>query len=340
MSIYDIHYCRQDELTDLQLFIDKHWRKGHVLSYSQLLFDFQHKLEGKDYYSFAIARNLETSEIDAVFGYIESQKYDTTKTIPNIGWGAIWKVRDDIQNKEIGKLGLKLLKFIIKNSDIETFASLGISKTHKDLAMSLNFVVGVTNHYYMVNNSMTEFKVALNPVLTTQLETSSDLKVEVSDSVINSNISVNINPYKNISYFVNRYQNHPFFHYDFWNVYQGDKIVAIFVVRKINVLATIIYRIIDFMGDIPNGKSIYNSVQELMHQTNAEYIDCINSGLESTFFTNQGFQVAPEDDSTIIPEHLDPLEYIYVPLEYNYMDAEMNLIIFKGDGDQDRPNRV
>lgn len=340
MSLYDIHFCRHEELTDLQNFIDKYWRKGHVLSYSNTLFEFQHGKEGVDYYTFAIARNIETSEIDAVFGYIESQKYDSTKTVPNIGWGAIWKVRDDVQNKEIGKLGLKLLKYIIKNSTIETFASLGISKTHKDLATALNFVVGETNHYYLANSAISNFKVAFNPVVSEFYKNCSPLRIDISNRIEGVEISENVNPFKNVSYFVNRYQKHPFFRYEFWKVYDVNSLIGVFAVRKIYVSNTPIYRIIDFIGDIPKEKTVYNSIQGILNDTGAEYVDCINAGLEDMFFTRQGFQIAPRNNSTVIPEHLDPLEHVYIPLEYNYMDSDFKLIIFKGDGDQDRPNKV
>jgi hypothetical protein len=84
---------------------------------------------------------------------------------------------------------------------------------------------------------------------------------------------------------------------------------------------------------------VYNAVQGILNHNNAEYIDCLNHGIKSEVFLNMGFVRAPFNDSTIIPEHLDPLEHKYVPLEYNYMD-DIDVIIFKGDGDQDRPNRV
>lgn len=340
MSIYDIHFCKYNELPELQNFIDKHWRKGHVLSYSKELFEFQHKLPGKDYYSFVIAKNTKSNEIDAVYGYIETCIYDITRTIPNIGWGAVWKVRDDVQNKEIGKLGLKMLKFILKKSDIETFAALGISKTHKDIAISLNCKVGETEHYYIVNNAYTNYVVAKNPESRTMTSSDDNLELTSVDDISNYSISKNDNPFKNISYFIGRYQNHPFFKYNFWLVKNNRDVVAIFVIRKINVVGRDIFRIIDFIGSIPAGKSMLQSVQNILQENNAEYVDCINAGLPINMFTDLGFAIAPHNDSVVIPEHLDPLEHRYVPLEFEYMDEDMNLIIFKGDGDQDRPNRV
>lgn len=340
MSIYDIHFCKYDELPELQEFIDKHWRKGHILSYSKELFEFQHKLPGKDYYSFVVAKNIETSEIDAVYGYIETQIYDASHTIPNIGWGAIWKVRDDVQNKEIGKLGLKLLKFILKNSDIETFAALGISKTHKDIAISLNCKVGETEHYYIVNNRVSNFIVAKNPDTTIKSPMGEQLELAQVDDIEGYYLAKNDNPFKNISYFIGRYQKHPFFKYNFWLVKSNEELDAIFVVRKIKVLGSYIFRVIDFIGSVPEVKSIYNAVQQILNSNDAEYVDCINAGLPKSMFENLGFSVAPHDDTVVIPEHLDPLEHKYVPLEYEYMDEDMKLIIFKGDGDQDRPNKV
>ena len=124
MKLYNIRYYRPEDRPRLIQFLDKYWRKNHIISTSDILFDFQHRVE--DRYTFVVAENKETEEFDGVYGYILTHKYDTSHAIPNVAWGAIWKVRSDVKSCEIGSLGLGLLKFIIKNENILTFASSGI----------------------------------------------------------------------------------------------------------------------------------------------------------------------------------------------------------------------
>ena len=339
MSIYNIHFCEYEELEDLQRFLHNYWRKNHVLSYSKELFEFQYKKENASYYSFVIGRNNLTDEIDGVYGFIESQKYDPSHEIPNMGWGAIWKVRDDVRNKEIGKLGLKMLNFILKHSSIIEFAALGISSIHKDLALSLNCHVGELNHYYIINRDISNFKIAFNPSYSCDINNSKILEIKESSDVSNLKIKNNINIFKNIPYFINRYQKHPFFKYIFWKIYDLDTCIGVFAVRKILIQNSCIFRIIDFIGDIPSHSTILPSIQTILKSENAEYVDCLNYGLDINLFLQWGFCLAPQNNTVVIPEHLDPLEHKYVPLEFECM-SDMPLVIFKGDGDQDRPNKV
>jgi hypothetical protein len=95
----------------------------------------------------------------------------------------------------------------------------------------------------------------------------------------------------------------------------------------------------DFIGDLSDVQDVNVSIQKLLQSENAEYIDCLNHGIDSKFFFQMGFKEAVKGGKTIIPEYFDPFEQRYVPMEYCYMSEDKEpLIIFKADGDQDRPN--
>ena len=301
------------------------------------LMNFQHSHEDADYYDFAVAENVETGEIDAVYGFIRTWKYDTTHSTPSIGWGAIWKVREDVDNPQIGTIALQLMKYIILNGDIDILASLGISKDFKAVAQSLHFTVGEMNHYYIANDKITDYKVIVNPqvriindegcYIIRQLDNINDVELPAND----------LNPNKNVCYFNNRYQNHPFYNYLFWGIYDNEVLKVVLVARYIKVGDDSIYRIMDAIGSLQITKSIYKPIQKILQTSGAEYVDCMNAGIDKSFFEKLGF-VKADYDITIIPEHLNPVEHKNVPLEFAYSDEE-NMVIFKGDGDQDRPNR-
>ena len=338
MSIYNIHFCKKDEYPKLQKFINEHWHKGHVMGTSKELFGFQHDHVGVDYYDFAVAENTTTGEFDAIYGFIRNWKYDTSESIPNIGWGAIWKVREDVENPEIGSIAMKLMKYIIINGDIDILASLGISKFFKTIATSLHFNVGEMDQYYIANNCKTDFKIILNPEIK-PLQNEVQYLVKELSSIQQLDIKDNtLNPNKNITYFINRYEKHPFFNYRYLGIYDNTEMKILLVFRRIEVEGSVLLRIVDAIGSKDINKSVFNGIQDLLKTENAEYIDCMNHGIASDFFNQLGFTMI-DRSRTIIPEHLNPIEHKYIPLEYAYADDEP-MVIFKGDGDQDRPNSL
>lgn len=339
MPIYNYRFCRIDEIDRLKKFIDEHWHKGHILSKSDELIIFQHEVPGEDYLTFAIAENQETGDIDGVYGYINYWKYAPSHHIPKSLWGAVWKVRDDVHNKEIGAVGMGLMRFIFKNDPTEIWSSLGISGKHKDIAVNMNYRVGDMNRYYFANHSVDDYKIIKNPEIKHLIHSTS--YVSEIDLPQNHIFSKNINPYKDIEYFENRYKAHPFFKYRYLGLYQGTELKGLFVFRKVNVLDTCVLRIMDFIGDLTDCGAVSESLQKILEQEKAEYIDCLNYGLHETLFEQLGFSQAQLGGTTIIPEYFDPFEQRYVPMEYAYIkDDDTPLVIFKADGDQDRPNSI
>ena len=340
MNLYTYRYCKLSEIDKFKEFIDKHWRKGHILSYSDDLIKFQYGVEGEDRLTIVVAVNNETHDFDGVYGYITTHKYDTTKQIPKVLWGAVWKVRDDINNPLIGKVGLGLLKYILKNEEYDAFSVLGVSEVNKQIASALHFTMGELNHFYCASNSVTEFKIAKKPKRNKGAVQSSDCFVrEVLLPLDNYEFFENDNYYKNIPYIRNRYENHPFFKYRFLGIYKGDELKGIFVFRRISVANNHVLRIIDFIGSLKDVENVSDSLQELLLKEGAEYIDCLNYGLSKDDFLRLGFNEVLSNDDTIIPEYFEPFEQRYVPMEFEYI-SDCPLIIFKGDGDQDRPNKI
>lgn len=337
MGIYLIRHCKKNELAKLQDFLDKHWRKSHIMSQSEALFNFQHDVVGSDHYTFVVAENMQTGEFDGVYGYISSYRYDITKQVPKIGFGAIWKVRDDVHNLEIGKIGIKMLKYILKQEDFESFGALGISKIHKDIAVALNFNVGVTNHYYYANNKVREFRIAQSPQVFKARPSSSvikDIDLSAIDTVFNS-----LNPYKNVCYYRHRYLNHPYYHYIFWGVYVENELCAIIVLRKISINGSSCLRIVDMLGNEVKLQDLSGEFQRMLEKDHIEYIDCLNHGIAPDFFEKLGFNLLDNDGETVIPEYFEPFVRKNIPIEYAYI-SDNPIIIFKGDGDQDRPNII
>ena len=339
MRIYKYRFCNISEIDKLKDFIDKHWRKGHILSKSDELIKFQHQVEGRDTLTFVVAENQLTGEFDGVYGYISNWKYAPTHKIPNVQWGAVWKTRDDIHNEEIGKIGLGMLRFILKNDPSDVFGSMGISGTHKHLAETLGYIMGEMNRYYFPNQSVNDFKVIKCPDINNMSDYKTDSYVKEIDFPYGFEPKHNMNPYKDIEYFENRYKNHISFNYRYLGLFYKDTLKGVFVFRNVDSAGPRVLRIMDFIGDMTDVQNVNYSVQQLLQTENAEYIDCLNYGIESIFFKKMGFKQVLKDCKTILPEYFSPFEQRYVPMEYAYI-TEINtpMVIFKADADQDRPN--
>lgn len=332
MRLYNIRYYQPEDRSRLIQFLDKFWRKNHIVATSDIVFDFQYKND--DRYTFVVAENKETHEIDGVYGYILTRKYDLTHQVPNVAWGAIWKVRDDVKNQEIGKVGLALLRFIISNEVIDTFAVSGISEVNKTISAGLGFYVGEMSHYYIANSKLREYSIARNPIIKEYEQ--SGVKLTWVEWGADIEITNTLNPYKNYNYFTHRYKNHPIYEYRLLGAYIDKKLQLLIVVRKQRVNNGCCLRIVDMIGNALNMKNIGSNVQSILEHEKAEYIDCWNYGLSCDFFKAMGFSKVKRD--TIIPDYFAPFERRNIKIGIEIMDADYPLIIFKGDGDQDRPN--
>ena len=339
-SLYDIRLCRKTELPKLQNFINNHWKENHILCNSNELFYFQHNnKEQQDLFNFVIAENTETNDFDGVFGFILSDIYDKSKEILSVKWGAIWKVRENIDNKEIKSLGLALFKYLLDLYPNVPYAVLGMSKKNIAICNALHFTSGVLTHYYIANEKITDFKIARNPMFNVAEYSinPADAIEKIDDISSISDINNPINPYKNLEYFNGRYSQHPIYKYDYYGITSNGALKLIIVVRKVNILNTCVLRIVDMIGSFDDVYSIYNLMQSILQKENAEYIDCYNSGIEMEHFINSGFNVVEGD--TIIPDYFEPFECRNVTLNYAHSSDE-NIVIFKGDADQDRPSII
>ena len=78
MSLYNFKTVPGTDKEKLIKFIDDHWKKGHAIVKSDALLRFQHYNISNDSYNFIVAENAETSEYDALVGYIPVAQYDAT----------------------------------------------------------------------------------------------------------------------------------------------------------------------------------------------------------------------------------------------------------------------
>ena len=92
---------------------------------------------------------------------------------------------------------------------------------------------------------------------------------------------------------------------------------------------------IDCLGDYRNIAFIPEELDVLMNEMGCEYIDAYEAGIEDSVFYRAGWKKV-EEEGNIIPDYFSPFEHRKVDIHYS--TSHINAILFKGDGDQDRPN--
>jgi len=80
------------------------------------------------------------------------------------------------------------------------------------------------------------------------------------------------------------------------------------------------------------------ALQLLLEETDAEYADIYNVGIDPELLKRAGFRCVDPDGPEIVPDHFEPFEPRNIRLWYSLKGSSAP-VLFKGDADQDRPNR-
>src|SRR5919198_440978 len=146
-------------------------------------------------------------------------------------------------------------------------------------------------------------------------------------------------PQKTVRYFHDRYVAHPVYSYRVIGLFDGEMLAGLVAARVAEHGGRRAVRIVDFLGRTETVAHIGRVARALIDETDAEYADVYNTGIDESAFRAAGFRRVDPDGADIVPDHFEPFERRNVRLWYA-IDSECRPILFKGDADQDRPNLV
>jgi hypothetical protein len=115
--------------------------------------------------------------------------------------------------------------------------------------------------------------------------------------------------------------------------------VGLMVLRTVEHSGRRALRIIDFLGADSLLACAGPVVQTLVEERDAEYADVYNTGIDGAVFEQAGFRRIDPDGPEVVPDHFEPFERRNVRLWFS-VSGTGHPVLFKGDADQDRPNRV
>jgi hypothetical protein len=142
---------------------------------------------------------------------------------------------------------------------------------------------------------------------------------------------------KDVEYLSHRYLNHPRFKYEVREVLLNDKTVGVLFFRRLFANDRSCIRIIDVIGAETCLKSAIGPLAQEMTANGDEYIDLMSWGLDSNQIKEAGFANCREFADCVVPEYFSPFSQTTVE-RWLFTNLPVTEIIYKGDGDQDRPN--
>lgn len=323
-----IRFAKTDDIQNIMNFIDKYWRKNHIMSCSRELFEFQHKW-GEEV-SFVISEK--NGEITGLLGYIPYNDKNRDVTL------AIWKI---IKTEETMQ-GINILTFLRENGDIRTIAAPGINPKTRSIYKFLGLNTGKMKQWYRLRR-MAEYKIAKvnDAVIPGYIEQEGVTQYQITsfDQAVNQfgieNCLVREGQlYKSREFIKRRYFEHSSFKYIKYGLTYKDK--SLFIVLRVQTCNdSALLRVIDCIGDHELLKYFTPEIDRLLIEYNCEYVDCYEAGVSDVIFEHGGWKSVAESGN-IMPDYFAPFEQRNIDIYY--MSETEDAILFKGDGDMDRPS--
>ena len=343
-----IHLCQKEDISDLKQFIDEYWSSNHILSSHQGLIDWLYYDDVREQYNFALTRSNKSDEIIGILGFIPTHHFDEDLIEKSVTWLSIWQVREDVEQSGFG---LQLLNFVSQYLSPVAVGAIGINNEVARIYRRLKYDVDTLNHYYMANQSITNFllldnfdgqhtsgvdastRVALREI------TESFNEVDVQTDLENS--TGDVVPTFSTEYVRNRYVEHPFFDYRLFTIDRDDGKEGLLTMRPVAHEGSRALRWVEYLGDPEALVGIGNSLQSLLRESGAEYIDIYNAGVDPDVFDSAGMRLRSVDSDVVVPDYFAPFEQKNVDIQYAFKSSQgTEPIIYNGHSDMDRPNRL
>lgn len=329
-----IRRATADDVKGIMKFIKSYWSESHILANHIEFFEYEFQCD--DYINFIISINKENN-ITAMIGYI-TYGYENSDIMT-----VMWKSIDQKSNSR----GIELLNYLTKQDNIKTISTCGNNEKVIPFYKYLGFNTGKLYQYYRISNkkkyqiAMIKEKIILPYSQTTKyslLEINSFNELKDKFDFITYK-DRNPKPYKEPWYIEKRYFKHPIYEYKTYIIVDDNNIAdTVLFARIIDCNSVKILRVIDCIGKYENLQYISYDIQRLIDKNQYEYIDFYQFGISDDIMKKAGF-ILNDGGENIIPNYFEP--YLQKNIDINFSTQyNSDFVLFKGDGDQDRPSKI
>jgi len=167
----------------------------------------------------------------------------------------------------------------------------------------------------------------------------------LNNDILNSKNLFKKNTYKDKDYLNNKYIKHPFYKYRFFLI-KLEKLECIVVIRMVKALNSSALSIVECFRNFELVSKVATEFDKILIKENHEYLDFVQHGVDKNTLQQSGFIDVESQKGLIVPYNFEPFKpsnkKIYFAYK-NFNDSKFinsKPTIFKGDGDQDRPNQL
>ncbi len=330
---YTIRFANRSDIVNIMQFFKSYKNENHILANDRAFFEYEF-CRG-DEVCVVLLLN-ENNDIEGTLGYIPygGELRDI--------FTVMWKVLDSGQMFA----GVGLLYYLIDHGRCRHIFTSGLNEGTRNIYRYLGFETGDLQHFYMLNPDC-ESRIA-------QIVDRTELNTDFQDSSVSVTLEkvtdkklffADYSPekredriHKSSNYMVHRYFENPRYQYMIYQLWRdGEKTPSFLVAREQKQEESIILRLIDFVGDEGLLAHAGAPIRRLMRENGYEYVDLYVYGMAEEILYRAGFSKKMKDSANIIPNHFSPFCRKNVNIGI-FWEKEMHPIIWKGDGDQDRPS--
>jgi hypothetical protein len=341
--MFTIRRCQTADVPDVQHFLDAHWKRGHIFSVDRELFDWQYaRPDRPGEYAIVLARRDADNAVAGMLGFIPTSRFDPALSGNTAIWLALWRVRDDIAT---GALGLRLLSDVVDREPHTSIGVIGFQPTVDAIYSALKFQIGELQHYVLPNPDVSTFQLASFARRPARSIPASDVTAERVDeqSLAAATAGLDLGsraaqlPQKTADYVRERYLRHPRYRYSVF-VLRRHHPIGLLVARVATHGGRRALRLVDYIGPDDAVPSLGALIADEIRRRDCEYADVQNWGIDPSLFEAAGFSRVDPAGPDIVPNHFEPFERRNAPVRFA-LRASRPTVLFKGDGDQDRPNQ-
>ena len=271
----------------------------------------------------------ENNELLAVVGYIRASNADNADI-----WASVW-----VAKKGCNGVGLELMDALPRLTGASVVACNNIRPKTMAFYRFLGWHADRMPHYYRLSGQAEYTLARISDA--TVLPVEGDLSLTpITNQEQMQKLGLpptHHTPKKDLWYLTRRYFAFPHLEYQVYAAQQQGQLLAYLVARVVDSGCGKVLRIVDFIGEDAVLPRLGRAIDELLHQVQAEYAECYCAGISAQTFAQAGFCERTETSSNILPNYLTPP--LFENTEYYYFTNKPDgFVMFKADGDQDRPN--